>query len=299
MTDVANFETLMGRVNAGERLTPAEITELASTPDILPLGMLADGLRRRLHDARVTYVRVASCAFDEPLADKVLPVAREVRLTGAPESLELAVTAVTQAKAVAGERILSGFSWSVVEALSQHDGTVSRVLEELRQAGLDAVAQLSLDDMANPTAAIERVAAAGFERLRLTIAKAPAAERAALFLLASDLQQRLGCIQAINPLPLSLNAFRPTTGYDDVKMVAVARLAAPNIESIQVDWMRYGPKLAQVALTFGADDLDAVGQSDDAPDGRRRAPLEEVRRNIAAAGFKPSERDGRFAVVGE
>ena len=288
----------MERVEAGERLAPTELTELASTPDILSLGMLADGVRRRLHDTRVTYVRVAACAFDEPFAEKVMPVAREVRLTGVPDSLELAVTSVRQAKAVAGDRTVSGFSWSVIEALSKTDGTVSRVLEELHNAGLDALAQLSLDEMTNPAAAIERVAAAGFDRLRLTIDKAPAAERATLFLLAAELQQRLHCIQAIGPLPLSLNAFRPTTGYDDVKMVAIARLAAPNIATVQVDWMRYGPKLAQVALTFGADDLDAVSQSDDAPDGRRRAPLEEVRRNIEAAGFRPTERDGRFAVVG-
>ena len=101
---------------------------------------------------------------------------------------------------------------------------------------------------------------------------------------AAELQDRHAVIQAIDPLPSSLHAFRPTTGYEDVKMVALARLAAPNIPSIQVDWPRYGPKLAQVALTFGADDFDGVPASDDAPDGRRRAPLEEIRRNIEAAG---------------
>jgi 2-iminoacetate synthase ThiH len=52
-----------------------------------------------------------------------------------------------------------------------------------------------------------------------------------------------------------------------------------------------------VALTFGADDIDGVSASDDAPDGRRRAPLEEIRRNIQAAGFEPAERDGRFTLV--
>jgi aminodeoxyfutalosine synthase len=98
-------------------------------------------------------------------------------------------------------------------------------------------------------------------------------------------------------LPFTLGAFRPTTGYDDVKTVALARLAAPNIPHVQVDWLRYGPKLAQVALTFGADDIDDVTASDVAPDGRRRAPLEEVRSNITAAGFEPAERDGRFALV--
>jgi len=77
-------------------------------------------------------------------------------------------------------------------------------------------------------------------------------------------------------------------------MVAVARLAAPEIPHVQIDWQRYGPKLAQVALTFGADDVDGVSAADDAPEGRRRAPLEEIRRNIQAAGFEPVERDGHF-----
>ena len=80
-------------------------------------------------------------------------------------------------------------------------------------------------------------------------------------------------------------------------MVAIARLAAPDIPDVQIDWQRYGPKLAQVALTFGANDLDGVTSSDDAPEGRRRAPLEEVRRNIEAAGLEPAERDGRFHLI--
>jgi 2-iminoacetate synthase ThiH len=56
----------------------------------------------------------------------------------------------------------------------------------------------------------------------------------------------------------------------------------------------YGPKLAQVALTFGADDIDSVSAEDDQSRGRRRSPVEEIRRSIQAAGFEPVERDGRF-----
>jgi 2-iminoacetate synthase ThiH len=50
-------------------------------------------------------------------------------------------------------------------------------------------------------------------------------------------------------------------------------------------------------LTFGADDVDGVSALDEAPEGRRRAPLAEIRRNIEAAGLVPVERDGRFAVI--
>ena len=76
--------------------------------------------------------------------------------------------------------------------------------------------------------------------------------------------------------------------------MAVSRLVCRAIPSIQVDWRLYGPKLAQVALTMGADDLDAVRPDDDQSLGPRRAPLEEVRRNIRAAGYEPAERTGRF-----
>ena len=67
--------------------------------------------------------------------------------------------------------------------------------------------------------------------------------------------------------------------------------------TIQVDWTLYGPKLAQVALTVGADDIDAVSPEDDVSLGRRRAPLEEIRRNIRAAGQEPVERNGRFEML--
>ena len=67
--------------------------------------------------------------------------------------------------------------------------------------------------------------------------------------------------------------------------------------SIQVDWTLYGPKLAQVALTVGADDVDGVSPVDDMSEGRRRAPLEEIRRNIRAAGLEPVERNGRFESI--
>ena len=60
-----SHEKLSARVRAGESLTQDEVTELASSPDILILGMLADEMRRRLRGTRVTFVRVASRALDE------------------------------------------------------------------------------------------------------------------------------------------------------------------------------------------------------------------------------------------
>jgi aminodeoxyfutalosine synthase len=287
------FDVHIDRVAAGERLTADEIRSLARTPDILPLGMLADALRRRLHGTRVTYLRVANCAFDQSIADAVPPAARELRLTGSPETLDAAVSAVQAAKSVAGVRTVAAFTWADAERWREAEG--QGVLKKLRDAGLDAIAELPLDRMADPRTALRALSSRGFTHVRLSIAASSAAERTELLLRAAELQDEFSCIHSLDPLPSKLAAYRPTTGYDDVKMVAIARLAAPNIPSIQVDWQRYGPKLAQVALTFGADDIYGVSPSDEAPEGRRRAPIEEIRRNIEAAGFEPVERDGRFA----
>jgi aminodeoxyfutalosine synthase len=289
----STFDQYLERIAAAGRLSPDDVRELAGTSDILPLGMLADALRRRLHGARATYRRVAVCPFDRPFTDLVPPAAREIRITGSPETLAVAVTAVETARDVAAERSVTAFSWADVERLAGGGVGEGHVLATLRAAGLDAIADLSLDGIADLPAAARLLHAAGFDRLRLSVARAPAADRTGLLLRAADLQDELGCVQALDPLPASVDPLSPTTGYEDVKMVAIARLAAPNVPSIQVDWQRYGPKLAQVALTFGADEVYGVSASDEGPDGRRRAPLEEIRRNIEAAGFEPVERDAR------
>lgn len=291
MSTATTFDIYMDRVSRGDRLSPAEIRALADTPDILSLGMLADTVRRQLHGTRATFVRVADVPLDGAEMSVPQP-AREVRLTGTAADLEAAVSSVHKAKSAAGGRLLSGLSWTDVARWGA-GSSVDGVLARMRQAGLDAIADLALDAMDDPAAAVRSLTSAGFERLRLTISKAAADVRTDLLLLASELQNTHGNIQSLNPLPLSLSAFRPTTGYEDVKMVALARLAAPNIPSIQVDWRRYGPKLAQVALAFGADDIDGISPSDDAPEGRRRAARAEIERNIEIAGFSPVERDGR------
>jgi aminodeoxyfutalosine synthase len=293
------FDAMLDRVSTGDRLGQDDLDVLAGRPDILQVGMLADTLRRSMHGTRVTYLRVALCGYDKPFTDAVPLAAREVRVTGKPDSLAVAVTAIEAARAVAGERAVSAFSWLDIERLAgAGGGKVSTVLKRLRAAGLDALAEFPLDRVTDPRAALESIVSAGYTQVRLSIDKTPADARSKLFITAAALKETYAAIRSINPLPSVLDSLRPTTGYDDVKTVALARLAMPNIPDVQVDWFRYGPKLAQVALTFGANDLDNVQASDEAPDGRRRAPLEEVRRNIQAAGFEPAERDGRFVLIG-
>ncbi len=91
----------------------------------------------------------------------------------------------------------------------------------------------------------------------------------------------------------------PSTGYDDTQLIALAALLVDGVDRVQVDWRQHGAKLSQVALLFGANDVDHVPATDDAPLGPRRAPLEEVRRNIVAASLTPVARNARFETVAE
>lgn len=298
MTDMTNVaEAYAARVSAGEALSPDELRSLADGADILSLGMLADTARRARHGRQVTFVRVAEWRGDS--GEAVPPAAGEVEIGGAPTSIGDALDVVARCAVASGGRVVSAFSWADVARWAGHDAASARrdVLAQLRGAGLGAIASLPIDEPGVLDEAVAALTAAGFERLRLTVDRASAADRTALFFRVAELQRQHGSVEALDPLPKVLHALRPTTGYEDVKMVAVARLAVPGVPHIQVDWRRYGPKLAQVALTFGADDVYGIAASDDAPEGRRRAPLEEIRRNIEAAGFEPRQRDGRFVVA--
>ena len=276
-------------------VTDAELATLASSHDIISIGTAADEVRRQRHGARTTYVRVAHVEATPGSAMTIPQSAGEVRIDGAPASRAKACDRVRELIAAVGPTPLSGFSLADLEQLAASERvTLRALLEELKQAGLELIAEAPFDLLKNPRLAVEEVNIAGLALARLTIHTLPSADVLALYREVAALQYNVGMIHAFAPLPRAVNPAVPTTGYDDVRRVALARLFVTNIPSIQVDWSLYGPKLAQVALTVGADDLDGVSPLDDTGEGRRRSPLEEVRRNIRAASLDPVERDGRF-----
>ena len=282
-------------------VSDAELTSIAASHDIISLGMLADDARRRRHGTRTTFVRVADVPLAGETAPSASPLAGEVRIGGTPASRADAVARVAHVAAAIDRSRgvpLSGFSLADLEELSAREGvTLRALLEELRAAGLELVAEAPFDRLHDPRRSIEEVNIAGLALARLTIHRSPSSDPVPLLKAVADLQRGVAVIRSFAPLPRSANPAVPTTGYDDVKRVALARVIVDNIASIQVDWSLYGPKLAQVALTVGADDVDGVSAEDDMTEGRRRAPLEEIRRNIRAASQEPVERNGRFELL--
>jgi aminodeoxyfutalosine synthase len=278
-------------------VTGAELASLATAHDILGIGMLADEVRRTRHGVRTTFVRVADVAAEPSEEVSILPAAGEIRIVGAPGTRSAAIDRVSQILATAGRVPVSAFSLADLEELAVREHvTLRSLLEDLRAAGLEIIAEAPFDRLRDARRAIEEVNIAGLSLARLTIDRLPASDTPSLLKEVSALQRDVAVVRAFAPLPRRSNPAAPTTGYEDMKRVALARLLV-DVPSIQVDWSLYGQKLAQVALTFGADDVDAVSAADDLSEGRRRAPLEEIRRNIRAAGLEPIERDGRFEPI--
>lgn len=107
---------------------------------------------------------------------------------------------------------------------------------------------------------------------------------------------------AFHPENTQLSHLPWTTGMDDLKNIAVARLILDNFEHIKAYWIMMGPKLAQVALHFGADDLDGTVVEEKiyhmagghTPQGLTRSEIENL---IRQAGRTPVERDSVYNPV--
>ena len=63
---------------------------------------------------------------------------------------------------------------------------------------------------------------------------------------------------AFHPKNTEMSNISRTTGIDDLKSIAVSRLMLDNFPHIKAYWVMIGPKVAQVALSFGADDMDGT-----------------------------------------
>ena len=275
-------------------LSIADAEAILADRNVIAVGARGDDERRRRHGTKTTFVRVFEVHTDAvPAALPAGITAGEIRLVGTPPSVAAAIASVKAARAVAGAIPLTGYS--LADLLDLAGGTAAGLTDlagRLGAAGLTMAGEAPIDLLPDAVDAVRAARTGGLDVPRLTVQQA-SADPLALLALARDVQTGVGGIRAFAPLPRVTSVTQPTTGYDDVRRIAVARLLVHNIASIQVDWAIYGPKLAQVALTMGADDVDGVSPLE-GDLGRRRSPLEEIRGNITAAGLAAVERDGAW-----
>ncbi len=122
-----------------------------------------------------------------------------------------------------------------------------------------------------------------------------------------NLQDKTGGFSAFIPLAFhskntKLSQIPATTAFDDLKSLATARLMLDNFDHIKAYWVMIGEKLAQVALSFGADDLDGtiIEEKITHMAGAKSAKgltREQIKHLISSAGFTPVERDSFYNPV--
>ena len=107
---------------------------------------------------------------------------------------------------------------------------------------------------------------------------------------------------AFHPENTALSHIPKPSGYADLRNIAVARLLLDNFDHIKAYWIMLSPSIAQIALRFGANDLDGTVVEEkiyhDA--GARTSeftPRAELERLIRAAGRVPVERDTLYRPV--
>ena len=107
---------------------------------------------------------------------------------------------------------------------------------------------------------------------------------------------------AFHPANTELADLPGTTGYDDLKTLAIARLMLDNIPHIKAFWIMVGLKVAQLSTAFGVDDIDGTVVQEKithmagatTPEALSKEDLISM---IAETGHTPVERDTLYNVV--
>ena len=109
---------------------------------------------------------------------------------------------------------------------------------------------------------------------------------------------------AFHPDNNKLSHLAGASGYDMLKTIAIARIYLDNIDHIKAYWILMGMKMAQVALSYGADDIDGTVVEEKiyhmagakTPQETARAELVKAIREV---GREPVQRDSLYREIGQ
>jgi aminodeoxyfutalosine synthase len=246
----------------------------------LRLGYYTDmirGLRERhpdVHIKALTAVEIAHLARIEKTSEReVLLALKQAGLTSLPGGgAEVFSTAV---RATIAERKLTGEEWLRVHRVAHELGipTNCTMLYGHVETAEDRVAHLAmLRDLQDETGGFLTYIPLAYHPDR------------------NELGEEMGRVGTA------------TTGYEDLKNIAVARLFLDNVPHVKTHWPMVTPFLSQIALSFGCDDVEgtvvyeriyheAGAQTD------MHMPYLELVRLIRGAGKRPVERDSLYRAV--
>ncbi|MBV9084988.1 MAG: CofH family radical SAM protein, partial [Acidobacteriaceae bacterium] len=107
---------------------------------------------------------------------------------------------------------------------------------------------------------------------------------------------------AFHPANTALSHLSTTTGFNDLKQIAISRLMLDNIPHVKAYWIMMTPAVAQIAQRFGANDIDGTVVEEKIYHDAGATTAQHLRRQdllrlIRAAGREPVERDTSYRPV--
>jgi len=120
-----------------------------------------------------------------------------------------------------------------------------------------------------------------------------------------DLQDEMGGFRAFIPWSFQpegthLPDVKRASGFDYLRTVAISRLMLDNISNIQASWLTQGPKIGQLALGYGVNDMGSTVIEENVVTAKGAVfmvPLHEIERLITDAGFRPARRNTRYEIL--
>ncbi len=210
---------------------------------------------------------------------------------------------------------LHAFSPPEIVFFAKREGIdVATVIARLRNAGLDSIpgggAEILVDEVRrrvspNKCSAEEWLAVmeeAHRQGLRTTATmmfghEESLEDRLSHLFALRDLQDRTGGFTAFIPWTFQPGktsiSRRPETAVSYLRLLALSRLVLDNFDNLQASWVTMGPKVAQAALFFGANDFGSTMIEENvvaAAGVHFRLSVEEIRRLIGDAGLVPKQR---------
>jgi cyclic dehypoxanthinyl futalosine synthase len=348
-----SLDGLLGRAADGDRISAAEGERLAASASLFDLGLAADAIRRRKHpdgvvtyivDRNVNYTNVCTtscrfCAFYRPLGHSEAWVLSRAQLS---EKL----SEVVQAGGV--QILLQGglhpelriewyedlFRWIKSEfglglhALSPEEIlhiarleglSVRRVLERLREAGLDSVpgggAEILVDRVRRTIAKAKCTSDQWLGVMRVAHHMGLRSSATMMYGTVDTSRDRVAHLIKLRDLQDETAGFTAFFCWDFqhergthiepgengtilyLRQQAVARIMLDNIEHVGASWVTQGPEVGQVALRFGADDFGSVMFEENVVSSAGTTfcmNAQAMEHRIRAAGFKAARRNVHY-----
>ena len=202
--------------------------------------------------------------------------------------------------------------------------TLPETLKRLHAAGLHSIpgagGEILVDRVRNTIAPYKDTTEEWLECMRAASALGIRSTASMMFGHVETLDDRVEHLTRIRDLQDETNAFRAfiawsfqpedtqlpiprkASSFDYLRTIAVARVFLDNIDNLQVSILTQGPKIAQIALGYGANDLGSVMIEENvvsAAGNKFIVDAAEFERLISDAGYTPLRRNTRYEILTE